>query len=333
MKTFINIIKVLWIASAQLGFAQDVQYSQFYAAPMYLNPALAGTSDQHRLVANFRDQWASIPGSFVSYSLSYDVNIAEANSGVGFFANRDQAGSGGLSTTNIGGVYAYDLKINRKLAFRPAIGIAYGIRQVDMTKLTFGDQLLTGNSTSLQSNLINDKVSYMDLSAGGVFYSNDFWAGYSIFHINRPNNSLLGQENNIDALHTFHAGYRFPIKRTVKREITRSVTVAANYKAQGEWDQFDIGMYLYTKPIVLGLWYRGLPGVKAYKPGYGNSDALVLMAGVHYKVLKFAYSYDITISKIWANTGGSHEISLIYEYINPSKKRKRRRVKLACPKF
>lgn len=313
--------------------AQDVQYSQFYASPLYLNPAMAGTADQHRIVGNFRDQWPSIPGAFVSYSLAYDVNLAEANSGLGITIQRDQAGSGGLSTTTLGGMYAYNIKINRNLAFRPAIGVAYGVRTVDYTKLKFGDQLLTGNSLSVQSNSITDQVGYMDLSAGGILYGNNFWAGYSVFHINKPNNSLLGQNNFIDARHSVHVGYRLPMQRTVKREVVRSVTIAMNYKAQGKWDQVDIGGYFLMKPFVMGIWYRGIPGLKAYKEGYQNNDAIVLLAGAHYKSVKFAYSYDVTISKIWGNTGGSHEISLIYEYINPRKKRKRRRMKLACPKF
>lgn len=333
MKALNKIWILIGVLSALNTIAQDVQYSQFYASPLYLNPALAGTSDQHRVVGNFRDQWPAIPGSYISYSISYDVNIAEAHSGLGLTVQRDQAGSGALSTTTIGGVYAYEMKLNRKLAFRPAIGLAYGNRAVDMTRLKFGDQLLTGNDISVQSNLINDRVGYMDISAGGLLYGNEFWFGYSVYHINRPNNSLLGDENFIDARHNIHTGYRLPMRRTVKREIVRSMTIAANYKAQGKWDQFDVGMYYYMKPFVMGVWYRGIPGLKSYKKGYQNNDAIILLAGIHYKNFKMAYSYDITISKIWSTTGGSHEISLIYEYINPRKKRKARRRKLACPKF
>jgi type IX secretion system PorP/SprF family membrane protein len=333
MKLLIKIGIWIGLLSATISWAQDVQYSQFYASPLYLNPALAGTSEQHRVVGNFRDQWPSIPGAFISYSVSYDVNLAEANSGLGFTIQRDQAGSGGLSTTTVGGVYAYDIKLSRKLAFRPAIGLSYGNRSVNMNKLKFGDQLLTGNDISVQSNLINDRIGYMDISSGGILYGNEFWVGYSVYHINRPNNSLLGKENFIAALHTLHTGYRLPMRRTVKREIVRSMTIAANYKAQGKWDQFDIGVYYFMKPFVMGVWYRGIPGFKSYKKGYQNNDAVVLLAGLHHKSFKVAYSYDITISKIWSTTGGSHEISLIYEYINPRKKRKARRRKLACPKF
>ncbi|MGK0285860.1 MAG: type IX secretion system PorP/SprF family membrane protein [Salibacteraceae bacterium] len=332
IKRTVSLLSFVFTIAVKV-LAQDIQYSQFYAAPLYLNPALAGTSEQHRMNLNFRDQWPSIPGNYISYSISYDINLLDANSGIGFIASRDQAGTGGLSTTTIGGSYAYNIKLNRKMSFRPAIGLNYGLRTVDVSKLTFGDQLLTGSASSVQSSSLNDRVSYVDVNAGGLLYGKDFWVGYSVYHINQPNNSLLGQENLIDARHSVHAGYRLPMQKTVKRKVVRSMTIAANYKTQGKWDQFDIGAYYYFKPMVIGIWYRGIPGLKKYAPGYQNNDAVTLLVGVHFKNVKFAYSYDITVSKLYPNTGGSHELSFIYEYTNPNKGRKRRFSQLACPQF
>ncbi len=330
-KRLLLICGFIWVLFS--GQTQDIQYSQFYAAPLYLNPALVGTAAQHRANFNYRDQWSAIPGTYVSYSASYDLNLEKSNSGIGFLVSRDQAGAGGLATTTIGGVYAYNLKVNRNMAFRPAVGINYGMRSVDVSKLKFGDQLLTGGNTSVGSNVFNDQVGYMDINAGGIFYGNEFYAGYSVYHLNSPNNSLLGQESIIAARHSVQIGYRLPMRRTVRREIVRSITLAVHYKAQGEWDQFDVGGYLFVKPMVFGIWYRGIPGLKSYKPGYQNNDAIVLLTGVHFDRFKFAYSYDITISKIWANTGGSHELSLIYEYSDPKKGRRRKLNQLACPQF
>ncbi|MGB1003234.1 MAG: PorP/SprF family type IX secretion system membrane protein [Salibacteraceae bacterium] len=321
------------LLGTQKGLGQDIQYSQFYAAPLYLNPALAGTSGQHRANLNYRNQWPGIPDSYISYSISYDLNMEKVNSGVGFYFSRDQAGVGSLSTTIMGGCYSYNIKVNRKLAIRPAVGINYGLRAVDVSKLTFGDQLLTGSNTSVQATTINDRVGYVDINAGALAYGKDFWAGYSVYHINQPNNSLLGKENFIDARHSVHAGYRLPMQKTVKGKIVRSYTVAVNYKAQGKWDQFDVGGYWYFDPLVVGIWYRGIPGLKAYEPGYQNNDAVTMLAGFHFQNFKFAYSYDATISKIWNNTAGSHEISLIYEYQDPRKGKRRRFSQLACPQF
>ena len=47
-------------------FAQDPQFSQFYAAPLYLNPAFAGSSELARVGINYRNQWPAMPGNFVT---------------------------------------------------------------------------------------------------------------------------------------------------------------------------------------------------------------------------------------------------------------------------
>ena len=68
--------------------AQDPHFSQFYAAQLYLNPAFAGSSAGSRLMANYRHQWAGIPGAFVTYAFSYDHNFSRLNSGLGLFLFR-----------------------------------------------------------------------------------------------------------------------------------------------------------------------------------------------------------------------------------------------------
>ena len=115
-----------------------------------------------------------------------------------------------------------------------------------------------------------------------------------------------------------------------------SITVAAIYKAQKKWDQIDIGGYYDYKSLVIGLWYRGIPVLKYYKPGYANNDAVVIL--LRYKMkdyISVGYSYDLTISKLGVATGGSHEISLIYEFARPDYKRNQRKKSfmVPCTKF
>jgi hypothetical protein len=94
------------------------------------------------------------------------------------------------------------------------------------------------------------------------------------------------------------------------------MTLASHYKAQGKWDQLDLGGYIeHNRQLSGGIWYRGLPVAKAYQQGYSNSEAVILMAGVlEDDQLRFTYSYDITISKLTMKSAGAHEISLIYEW-------------------
>jgi hypothetical protein len=44
-----------------------------------------------------------------------------------------------------------------------------------------------------------------------------------------------------------------------------------------------------------------------------------MMAGYELKFLKLAYSYDLTVSNLGLNSGGAHEISLIFSFNSKNK--------------
>jgi hypothetical protein len=115
---------------------------------------------------------------------------------------------------------------------------------------------------------------------------------------------------------------------------TSNLNLAFHYKSQQNFDQLDIGMYLTREPFTYGIWYRGIPGIKSYE-GELNNDALAIILG--YKLIDYnlniGYSYDITISRLAADAGGSHELSLIYEVASKKKKRKSKRFFVPCAKF
>ncbi len=72
------------------AFSQDPEFSQYYAAPLYLNPAFTGTTNDHRFIANYRNQWPSVAQGYTTTAFSYDFNMADLNSGFGFLATQDQ---------------------------------------------------------------------------------------------------------------------------------------------------------------------------------------------------------------------------------------------------
>lgn len=327
-------IALLAVCMAFAFKGQDQQYTQFYANPVYLNPAFTGHTAQSRTVLNYRNQWPSIPGAFVSYNFSYEHFLADLNSGFGIIGNTDRAGSGALSTTNVALTYAYEIKLQRHLYLRPGIQFGYGLKSVNYSKLTFGDQLITLGNSSLE--YFPDKnISYMDIATGMSLYGRNLWLGASAHHINRPNDALLGEEESfLPIKYSLHGGYRVPITKRVGAKNARAIVYAFNYKMQKKFDQFDVGFYYEFMPMIFGIWYRGIPIVKPNPYDVANQDAVAILLGYEFNEFRFGYSYDITISPLLANTGGSHEISLIYEFSNPINKKyaKRKRV-IPCAKF
>lgn len=316
-------------------YGQDPQFSQFYSAPIYLNPAFTGNTTQGRMVLNYRNQWPAIPGAFISYAASYDYNLDNVNSGLGLAVQHDKAGSAGLRYTNAAALYAYRLRINRKQAIRFGMNFSYTMRDLDFSELLFGDQLISGAaSSSTSSQYRGQVVSYADIGSGAIYYTRSLWVGFSAHHLNQPNQSLLGGESRLPIKTSLHAGYSFVLKKDRKRNPISTLIIAGNYKSQLKWDQYDMGAYFNYGLFVTGIWYRGIP-FKRLEPLIQNNEAFVVLAGVKWNDFRFGYSYDLTVSRLVTNSGGAHEISLIYEHASASNKRKKSRSRflVPCAKF
>lgn len=319
---------------------QDAQFSQFYAAPLYLNPAFTGTTIKTRGVMNYRNQWASLPGSFVTYSVSADFNAEEYNSGFGILLTTDKAGSANMKTTDVGALYGYKLQLSKELVLRTGMQFSYVRRSINYADLVFGSQLNanTGHTGSSSGENLDGSPSksYFDFSSGLLLHDKRFWFGFSAHHINQPNQAFnFGESKTLPSKYSVHGGAKLKVVRNEysndRHEFT--LTPAFLYKFQDTFDQLDLGMYINYNPVVFGLWYRGLP-VKRYKKGFSNHDAIAFLVGFHQDYFTIGYSYDLTVSRLGASTGGSHEISLSYELDWPVNKKRRLYEKyIPCPKF
>jgi type IX secretion system PorP/SprF family membrane protein len=311
--------------------AQDPQFTQFYASPMYLNPAFTGVTYEHRFVANYRNQWPGISKAYQTYMASYDYNMSDINSGLGITAMQDRAGTAGLTHTQFGINYAYHFKVSKLSEVRLGANLNYNMKRIDFTKLKFNDQISSGSGTSLEA-ANYEQLNFMDFAAGALLNSTQYWLGLSAKHLTQPNSSLTGDRVPLPITLSLHGGYRFIIEQKSK-DLKRYFSPAFNYRHQQKYDQLDIGVYYYHLPLNVGIWYRGLP-FKNYGPTYGSRESIALLAGfdIAQYNLRVGYSYDITISKLGiSNSWGGHELSVVYEIAK--KKKKTRRVLVSCPKF
>lgn len=323
---------LLWAGVGAM--AQDPHFTQFYAAPTHLSPGFAGTTVQNRFVLQFRDQWPAVPGAFVSYNFAADQYLSSLKSGIGLLATHDRAGSGALSTTTVALQYAYEIKLKHKVFLRPALQFGYGRRSVDYSKLVFNDQLSRGGDVTSYEMYNGRDRGYADIGSGILFFTPKIWFGMAFQHMNHPNESLLDKESPMPSQFNMHGGYRYKMRTPgMVRKDDQAIVMAFNYRAQGKYDQLDIGGYYERSPIFAGLWYRGLP-VKYYEPGLPNNDAVAVLVGFKAGDWRFGYSYDITVSQLAVNSGGAHEVTAIYELANKRKKNSmaRRRV-VPCAKF
>jgi type IX secretion system PorP/SprF family membrane protein len=297
-------------------FAQDPEFTQFYANPLYLNPALAGTSRCPRVNLNYRNQWPGISGTYVTTSASYDQHIDVIGGGIGLLVLRDNAGQGTLTTTNVSGMYSYQLNLTREFSMKFGAQATFFQKAIDWTKLTFGDMIDARRGFVYNTNEIPglNAKSGVDFSAGVLGYSKRYFFGFAAHHLTQPDEGLLGP-SKLPMKLTGHAGAALPVGG--KGSLT---TISPNvlYQKQQDFQQLNLGLYVTKGSIVAGLWYR-------------NQDAFIAVLGFQQRFFRVGYSYDVTVSKLTNATAGSHELSFSLQFECKPKKKKFRLV--SCPSF
>jgi type IX secretion system PorP/SprF family membrane protein len=317
-----------FIISSVYSSAQDPQFTQFYANKLYLASSFAGAIQQDRVSLTYRNQWPSLPGTFVTYAFSYDHFFSNFNSGFGLLFIRDLAGSGKLSTTNIGLQYSYDIKINNTWHVRPGVHFIYTQTGLDFDKLLWNDQIsVGGTTTTIEQRPGLETKGDVDFSTSALAYSPKIWLGYTLDHLLSPNNSLYGNDFKVPMKVSIFGGGQVIRKGRLLSPIDESLSIAFLFKTQDKISQLDLGLYWFKSPLMLGVWYRGIPVINNEKVG----DAIAFLAGYKVEGFSIGYSYDFTISRLLSSTGGAHEISLIYEFKTSRAKKKRHMI--PCPEF
>lgn len=311
------------------SYGQDPTFSQFYANALYLSPSFAGATSEYRFALNYRNQWPAVPGVFHTYSISFDKALTNFNSGIGVLATYDVAGSGNLSTTNIGLIYSYDFNINKEWHIRPGINFKFYYLGLDINKLIFNSQI-TGSGTSPSVTPPPfDNVADVDFASSVLVYNEKTWAGFSLDHLLKPKTSFYGNDATVPVKFNFYGGAQILKRTRLRQKMQEVLSVAINFQKQGKFYQSDLGLYYYKDPLIFGIWYRGIPLATSQV-----GDAIIGLIGIKTSQVHIGYSYDFTISNLIGSTGGAHEISIIYEFNNLSLGQLNKRIRsIPCPEF
>ncbi|MEO0733497.1 MAG: PorP/SprF family type IX secretion system membrane protein [Bacteroidota bacterium] len=315
---------VLLVACGLGLHAQDPMFSQFYAAPLRLNPALAGVSTAPRVALNYRTQHTSFPSAYVTIAASYEQPIENTPSGFGIRMMTDRQLQGAYKNTEFAAIYSYDVQFDD--VFHARFGLAAGVlsTSLDFNRLTFGDALdpLTGPGGVTEESLQALAKTSVDLGAGIVLHAKNFYGGLSFEHLNRPDESLLEIEDNIYTGRpqrlTITGGAQINVKRYSNRRRPAYVTPNFLYTSQANFQQLVFGTYAGYGPVAFGGWYRH---------AFENADAVILAVSFRQEVVRVGFSYDAVISELSGIPGGlgaTFEASLIIDLgLSPQLQRKR----------
>lgn len=318
------------------ALAQDIHFSQFFEAPLWRNPSLAGIfSGDIRVQGVYRDQWNSVTNAYRTGSVNaeYKMPIGKADDFIttGIQVMYDRAGTIGWTSIHALPALNYHKSLSAEHNSYLSLGFMGGVvqRRFDPSKMTT-NSLYDGNG--IGENIAQPQYTYLDGSVGMSYNSNlntnpdnNFFLGAAYHHFNRPNNSFYRNANvELFPKWVFSAGLRFGVTDYAY------LTIQADQSMQGGFNE-----------TVAGAMYGLKLGEDPEKPEYtihaGGflrwNDALIPVIKLDYSPFSVAISYDVNISKLKPSSYGRGGVELSVSYIGFLDRARSAQNSFLCPRF
>ncbi|MGB5242753.1 MAG: type IX secretion system membrane protein PorP/SprF [Lutimonas sp.] len=285
---------------------QDPQYTQYMYNMNVINPAYAGSRGTLSLGMLGRKQWTDIDGAPKTATFSAHAPVAR-NVGGGFSVIADEIGP--VKEQNVYADVSYTIQTSEegRLAFGLKGGVTF--QNIDLLSIILPQD---PNDPLFQDNMSN---TYPNFGAGVYYYTDKFYVSFSVpnilksTHFEKSNGVITKASEEMH--YFFTSGYVFQLSESLK--LKPSVMFKGVSGAPVSVDM-NANVLIYDR-LELGASYRWDDSVSGLINFYITRS------------FQMGYAYDYNVSDFnYANTGGSHEIFLLYD-IDFNKK------KLKSPRF
>jgi type IX secretion system PorP/SprF family membrane protein len=322
----LSIISIaLFFINNEVVKGQDLNFAQYFNAPLLVNPANTGFNPDYdfRIGGNYRNQWANvITNPFRTYSIWGDAQLFNNRFdngwvGIGGALYRDEAGSGNLSSTRAYLSAAYHQMIGYDFLLSVGVGVGGVNKRVDPSKLTFDDQWNGKFFDIARPNnepFLFNSTYYASLNAGlnfswfvsDVAYVN---VGYSMLHVNQPKETFFSPtavSPNLSIRHTafLNANFKIEDRWIVNPNIYVSTMAGVTETVLGVNANRNLSGEGGRQQLIVGAYYR-------------LNDAIIPMLGLQTNNTRFTFSYDATTSSLngFNNRQGAYEVSVVFSGI------------------
>ena len=302
--------------------AQDYHFSQFYANPTGVNPALTAAFDGVvRGGVIMREQWLSVTKPFMTMGAEVDGAIYKNHRrqellGIGLTFNGDRSGDVQYSSVQAILSLSYIKNLGRHSRHKIGLGIYGGIinNHFDFDQGTWDNQFLDGMFYSYLptgESFENFQRLYPDFGVGAFWgflpsKTTLFRLAVSASHINMPFYGFDESNARLPIKYTAH----FYSQIALNRELSLSPMLYASW--QRTFSEYLFGCNIeyfkkknsYTTLYTLGggLFYRW-------------NDALIFNGFVSWQNLRFSLAYDVNVSPFVVATHGRGGVELAISYI------------------
>ena len=337
-KVFLIFLSIFFIYDAS---AQDEHFSQFFALPMHMNPALSGAYDgTYRMTAIYRDQWSNnlespyktfAAGGDTRFEMDFGKRRTDDHFGLGLFFVSDRVPEFRTNTTKVSAYFSYHKKLGDKNNSYLAAGTKLGViqRNINYDNLFFQDQFNQINAFDIPTaeNLPPNNIGVLDISFGLNYYVNvdksNFYIGAAAHHLTQPNISYFsrvrGINPNIDV--SDDLSRRIVVHASMDRQVTYDISIQPRivYQRQQEDNQIDIGTNIEYSfrdketALIIGTWVTFLNDLSG-----SRFDQFTPLVGIKQGLFIIGFSYDIALRDTFQSEFGlnSFELSIRFSGIH-----------------
>jgi type IX secretion system PorP/SprF family membrane protein len=331
-----RLLTLLFVFSVFVAYSQDIHYSQFYNAPLVMNPANTGIfNGDKRILLSYKDQWSSVPVPWKTFTGSYDMKFYPENSADYFFSgglvfNYDRQGTSKISTSNINLLGSYTRVLNENNLFTIGVALGYSTRGFNSEDLTWDRQwngvALDRGLSSGEVNLSADRVNFFENAIGANYRwqkssRTNLDLGVSVFHFIEPKVAFFGGDD-------ISLEKRVTLSGVGSFQVAESLDIQLHGLAQyqGGPSEYIVGglgkFYLDNTPGSEWQLHAGA--------SFRTKKAIVPTVALQHKNMYISASYDIGLSEFnQEHSGGGIELHFRYIWADPPSPK---RVKV-CPIF
>lgn len=317
------------------GFSQDIHFSQFFEAPLYRNPALAGlVNGDVRVQTVYRSQWNSIANAYKTGSVNAEYKLPVTGDDyltLGMQVFYDRAGSTNLTTTDLLPALNYHKSLSGEKSTYLSLGFMGGLvqRSVDRSKMTTTSSYQGEGDGEIN---LQNQYKYFDGSAGisfntqlGENENNNLVLGVAYHHFNHPASSFYNNANiTVQPKCVYSADVKFDLSESA------FLTVYNDHVRQGSYREtmsgllygLRIGPYVETPDYILqaGAFLRW-------------GDALIPTLQMYYHPFTVSLSYDVNVSRLSQTTSGRGGYELSLKYVGFLDRENSTANAVRCPRF
>ncbi|NJB85503.1 type IX secretion system PorP/SprF family membrane protein [Lewinella marina] len=324
MKLSLATVVICFILAFAPGRAssQDALFSQTFASPLTLSPALTGLfPGRYRVAINHRSQWGEVmqsPFSTSSFAADfhYDFDPKRRGSdgfGAGVLFVNDRMAEAGYAQNQvmIGGAYhkRLDARGFETLSAGAQVGVVQ--RTIGYGDLTFedefngidgyldgaGGEILPENSVSFGDYQIGLNYSRTPQSRTAVF------AGVSLHHLSQPEQSFYATATageDIEVTNTLYSRYGAYVNFRIPLSLTAQLSPRGYFVTQGPHAMLLMGSSLRLllddsngTGLHLGAHLRGARSIDGFGP-----ESAIGFVGLEVADFLFGLSYDVSLGDL-----------------------------------